>query len=56
MSPWLAPSRMDRREAGNWTLVITCIVVEPVEMAASTESAGTPRIPSATMRITTGAA
>ena len=56
MIVWLTASMIVRRASGSCTLPSTCIRVAPSESAASTELAGTPRMPSAVMRTAGGIA
>ena len=53
---WLTPSRIMRRASGSCTLPSSCIRVAPIDVAASTVLTGTPRIPSAVIRIAGGIA
>ena len=56
MIVWLTDSSSWRRASGSCTLKSVCAGVEPNARAASTESAVTPRMPSAVMRTAGGIA
>src|SRR5690349_13204320 len=56
MRPWLAARVSDRFASGSCTFEMICQVLEPDDVAASTTVAGTPRMPSATSLMDTGAA
>src|SRR5258707_304270 len=56
MRPWLAANDRAGRASGNWTFVMTCHGLEPDATAASTTVGETPRTPSATILMATGAA
>ena len=56
MIVWLTDSSSWRRASGSCTLKSVWAEVEPKALAASTESAVTPRIPSAVMRTAGGMA
>ena len=56
MIDWLIPSPIARRASGSWTLVRTWRFVAPIDVAASTVDSGTPRMPSAVIRIAGGIA
>jgi len=45
-----------RTDIGSWTLVIVCQLLDPEATAASTVVSDTPRMPSATILVATGAA
>ncbi len=53
---WLTPSKIIRRASGSCTLRSNCLRVAPIDVAASTVFTGTPRIPSAVIRIAGGIA
>ena len=53
---WLTESSSMRRASGSCTFSSTCRFVEPSASAASTVFVGTPRIPSAVIRIAGGIA
>ena len=56
MIVWLMPMPMVLRAIGSWTFRSTWSRVDPSDVAASTDASGTPRIPSAVMRIAGGIA
>ena len=56
MIVWLTPMPMVRRASGSWTLDSVCQRVEPEDSAASIVAPGTPRMPSAVMRMAGGIA
>ena len=53
---WLTERSSIRRASGSCTLPSSCALVEPIDVAASTVLTGTPRIPSAVIRIAGGIA
>ena len=53
---WLTESSSIRRASGSRTLKSTCCGVDPIASAASTVFKGTPRMPSAVMRMAGGIA
>ena len=53
---WLTERSSIRRASGSRTLASVCDGVDPIATAASTVFAGTPRMPSAVMRIAGGIA
>ena len=56
MIVWFTASSIWRRASGSWTLKSVCVFVAPKACDASTDSAVTPRTPSAVMRTAGGIA